>query len=461
MTGKPLYVRGGRRPAKKTTFSRVAAGLLVLLAIVVNYFVFFRGAEGEEVRRSPALEVTPSDQGPRDDGGTGRKPGNHDDGAEPGEEESDGVPLQVFAGELQAGDRMLDALARIGLDRTESRRVIRAMDRVFDFRRARPGDRFRLMVDPTGAVAHFSYTRSALEIYEVNREDGAYLATKRDVRTVVEPSSFGCVLRGGFRKGLLRCARDAGLAEQVTNLLAPAVDFAAESRDGDELRVVVEKLLADGEFLRYGRVLAIDYRGKLAQVRFYLHASDDTDGEAGGSYFLADGGSVARRFLRTPIRQQGEGAYAGGAIRPALHRYKRHTGLDYPVPKGTPVVSVGEGTISHAGPKGSSGTLVAVRHRGGVVSYYAHLSRLASGLKKGRHVAQGDVIAYSGDSGRTSDPRLHFAVKVRGRFVNPLERPGEPTSTVPDDEREAFEATARSLDTLLNNTSAFDAELDS
>ena len=457
MNGKPLYVRGGRRPVRnKTKLSRLAAAVLVLLAIVVNYFVFFRG-DDSEASRSPALDLAPTAPAtrPAEDGGPGTVPSASDE-AVPGDDTDDATAMQVFAGELGSGDRMLDALQRIGLDRGESRKVVRAMDRVFDFRGSRPGDRFRLEVDPAGRVDHFAYVRSQLEIYEVTRDGETYEAAKRDIQTVVEVTSFGCVLRDGVQKGLLGCARDAGLAARLSELLAPTVDLASETRDGDELRVVLEKVLAEGEFLRYGRVLAVDYRGKLAQARFYLHTPEE--GEA--SYFLADGGSLARKFLRSPIRQHGEGAYRGGRIRPALHRYKRHVGLDYPVSKGTPIVAVGAGTIGHAGPKGTSGTLVSVRHPGGTVTYYAHLSRLASGLRKGRRVAQGELIAYSGDSGRTTDPQLHFAMKVKGSFVNPLERRGEPTQVVFEGDKERFEGIVQQMDALFETVPVFDSEVD-
>jgi murein DD-endopeptidase MepM/ murein hydrolase activator NlpD len=448
--GQTLYIRSGRRPFRRSLVSRLGTLALLALALLINYLVFFRSDHGNPpVDPIPVILPSPPQQTPA------LPVSDPADEAPAGEDGAPAVPSQVFAGALRSGDRVLDALERIGLDRREGRKVVAAMEGVFDFRNARPGDRFHVQVDPTGRVDRFEYTRSLVEIYEVTRSDNTYRAARREVRTEVETAALGCVVRGAWRESLLTCTHDADLASAVNDLLAWSIDLASEVRSGDEVRVLAEKVLAEGEFLRYGDVLAVDYRGKFASARFYRFGEGDDV-----AWYHADGTSLERRFLRSPLKLRGDDAYAGPRVRPGLHRFKNHSGLDYPVAKGTPVVAVGAGTVGFAGPKGTSGTLVTVRHADGASTYYAHLSRLPSGLRKGSKVQPGELIGWSGDSGSTTGPKLHFAMKVDGKFVNPLTRTAEPLDRLTGREQTAFDTLVKELDEKLRRAPVVDPQTD-
>jgi len=426
--------------------SRLPAFLLVGALIVVNYFVFFRGEQ--DVVAPPEPSVTPA--------ATTDRPDAADD-AEALAKATTPPPNQVFAGELGRGDRVLDALQRLGLETTESRRVVRAMERVFEFRNARPGDHFRMEVNPAGRVEHFEFARSPLEVYVVERDGDSYAARRRNIEKKVELVGNGCVIRGNYQESLLGCLGDATVVAAVNELLAWSVDLTSDTRDGDELRIVLERVLADGQFLRYGKVLAVDYSGKLASVRLFHHEA----GQEEGGYYTASGDTAARRYLRSPLKSFGPGLTARGPVRPSLHRYKRHVGVDYPVSKGTPIIAVADGKVSFAGPKGSSGTLVNVKHENAAVSYYAHLSRLAPGLRKGKKIARGDLIGFSGSSGDAARPRLHYALKIKGRFRNTLETTAEAIGKLPAAAKAAFEEAVAKMNALLEGTTPYDSSLDS
>lgn len=425
--------------------------LLVCALLVVNYFVFFQD------RSAPPpslLDLELQQQNDTDTDGAAYEYGETD--------EPTVFPpaVQVFAGELGPGDRLLDALDRIGLDHQESRRAVAALDKVFDFRRARPGDRFELEVDPAGRVERLEFVRSQVEIYVAARDGNELSAERREVKIEIAPAGFGCIIRGGYRASLTGCAHDAGIAAQIDTLMAQVIDTATEIRNGDELRVVVEKHEVDGEFLRYGRVLALDYRGKHRSIAtYYFEASDGAEEDESSGYYLADGSSHERRFLPSPIRLTGERAYNGPPLRPQLHSYRRHKGINYPVTKGAAVVSVADGRVEFAGPRGSSGTLVTISHQGGTTTYYAHLARLASGLRRARTVERGEIIGFSGDTGRTPEPRLHFAKKLGGEFINPLGQMSEARRLIPDDLRERFDDVRSHLDSLLSSVPVVDPEV--
>jgi murein DD-endopeptidase MepM/ murein hydrolase activator NlpD len=97
---------------------------------------------------------------------------------------------------------------------------------------------------------------------------------------------------------------------------------------------------------------------------------------------------------------------------------ERHAGLDLAVPVGSDVRASGGGTVAQAGQDSSYGSFVLLDHPDGYQTMYGHLSRLL--VRPGDRVRAGQVIALSGNSGRSTAPHLHFEVRRRGRFVDPL-----------------------------------------
>ncbi|MCQ4082811.1 M23 family metallopeptidase [Streptomyces sp. RB6PN25] len=98
-----------------------------------------------------------------------------------------------------------------------------------------------------------------------------------------------------------------------------------------------------------------------------------------------------------------------------------HTGIDLAVPSGTPVYSVGSGTVVFAGYSGDYGNAVTIHMRDGYYTLYAHLSRIR--VRRGQRVTADTRIGYSGATGRASGPHLHFEVRARrgyGSDVNPV-----------------------------------------
>ena len=100
------------------------------------------------------------------------------------------------------------------------------------------------------------------------------------------------------------------------------------------------------------------------------------------------------------------------------YRSEFHTGVDIATPTGTQVRAADAGMVVFTGRDGNYGYLVKVDHGGGVVTFYAHLSRIL--VRVGDTVKQGEVIALAGDSGRSTGPHLHFEVRVNGEPVNPF-----------------------------------------
>ena len=97
---------------------------------------------------------------------------------------------------------------------------------------------------------------------------------------------------------------------------------------------------------------------------------------------------------------------------------RMHEGVDIAVSNGTPVVAAAAGTVIVAGWMGGYGNLVVVDHGGGISTAYGHNTSVTVGV--GQQVAQGQLIAYSGNTGHSTGPHVHFEVRINGGAVDPM-----------------------------------------
>ena len=223
---------------------------------------------------------------------------------------------------------------------------------------------------------------------------------------------------GTIRSSLFAAVDDARLpddvAVQVADILGGRVDFHRGLRKGDRFSVVYEALEADGEPMRTGRVLSVEFvnNGKSHTALWFQEA-----GKKGGYYSL-DGNSLQSAYLTSPM--QFSRVTSGFAMRfhPIHQTWRAHLGVDYGAPVGTPVRTVGDGVVDFAGVQGGFGNVVIIRHNSSDTTVYAHLSRID--VRKGQSVSQGQRVGAVGATGWATGPHLHFEFRVNGRHQDPL-----------------------------------------
>jgi murein DD-endopeptidase MepM/ murein hydrolase activator NlpD len=231
----------------------------------------------------------------------------------------------------------------------------------------------------------------------------------------------------------------------MVDLLAWRVDFNSDVRPGDHFRVLYQQRVApDGRHLKPGRILAVEYTGRKSSAEAFLYKTDS--GKV--TYLNKEGKAVERAFLRYPLEfTRISSNFSYSRFHPILKRRRRHLGVDFAAPTGTPVRSVGAGTVKVSGWQGGLGRAVKIDHGGGLVTVYGHLRRINRGIQRGARVERGQTIGAVGMSGMATGPHLHFAVFDRGRYVNPLRLKAAPTVVKVD--LENFESTRDELASRL------------
>jgi murein DD-endopeptidase MepM/ murein hydrolase activator NlpD len=214
------------------------------------------------------------------------------------------------------------------------------------------------------------------------------------------------------------------VAVQMADIFSGDIDFHRALRKGDRFSVVYEALEGDGEPLRAGRVLSSEFvnAGKAYQAMWFqdpTQSAASTGGQAvKGSYYNLAGESLRRAYLASPLEFSRVTSGFKMRFHPILQTWRAHLGVDYAAPTGTPVRSVGDGTVEFAGVQNGFGNVVMVRHRNSHTTVYAHLSRIM--VKQGQSVSQGQNVGAVGATGWATGPHLHFEFRVNGVHRDPL-----------------------------------------
>jgi murein DD-endopeptidase MepM/ murein hydrolase activator NlpD len=323
--------------------------------------------------------------------------------------------------ELHPRETVAAALADRGITAAETHAITRAMRPLFDFRRARPGDRYRLERAPDGSLAAFFYERSPLDVYEVRRGESGWKARQAEPALARQRRRVAGVVTSNLYDAVQALGEQSGLADDFTAIFAWDLDFSRDVRRGDEFSMLYERLYLEREgeeplYVRPGRILAARYttRGRVHHAVYFER------GQGHGAYYRPDGSPVERSFLKAPLEYRRISShYAATRLHPVLKVRRPHYAIDYAAPVGTPVWSVADGEVIFRGRVGGFGNLVKVRHEDGHVSYYGHLSRFAKELRVGQRVQQKQVIGYVGQTGMATGPHLDFRMQRNGRYVNP------------------------------------------
>ncbi len=225
----------------------------------------------------------------------------------------------------------------------------------------------------------------------------------------------------------IRAGADPQLIVGLSDIFAWDIDFAADIRKGDSFSILAEMFYVNGKPVRTGRILGAEMvNDGRKYTAVYFAGPDGT-----GSYYDADGRSVTRTLLKSPLRYSRISSYfSNRRFNPVLKIYRPHHGIDYAAPRGTPVEAAGDGRVVYAGWMNGFGNFIRVKHNNGYMTGYGHLSRIARGIRRGVRVKQSQVIGFVGSTGISTGPHLHYEVRINNRVVNPLSIKSVPNRSI-------------------------------
>ena len=337
-----------------------------------------------------------------------------------------------------------DALTRGGATGEDADAVTEALGKLVNFRRCKPEDELAFERNGNGQLVGFEYRSSVLERYRAERGmNGKFLGKRVEV-----PVEYRRIARGGYVSDSLgRAVESLGLGSGLASALVEAfegkIDFKKHTRSGDSFRLVVDEQIVEGKSYGYGPVLAVEYRGeRCGTATAYWFAGPGDQGD----FYDESGRALHGGWLRTPLRYDHiSSPFDPKRRHPILKKIMPHQGVDYAAAPGTTVWAAADGVITFAGARGPNGNLVSIKHPGGYETHYAHLLRIARGIKPGVSVKQRQTIGAVGTTGRSTGPHLHFALKRGGTFIDPATQLNGPGLPLPTSQMSTFRTNAQRL----------------
>lgn len=318
---------------------------------------------------------------------------------------------------VESGDTLSTVFAKVGLGASTLHEVLSSSKEAKQLTRLKVGQALEFNLSADGQLESLHSKLSDLESIALAKSEKGF-SFKREL---VKPEVQSAYVRGVINSSLFLSAKRAGLSHSLTmglaNVFGYDIDFAMDIREGDEFELIYEKKVVNGKQIGTGNILSARFtnRGKsFTAVRY-------TNKQGNSSYYSANGESMRKAFIRTPVDfARISSRFSTGRRHPVLNKIRAHKGVDYAAPRGTPIKAAGDGRITLAGRHGGYGNAVIIQHGQRYRTLYAHMNGFAKGIRNGSNVKQGQIIGYIGTTGLSTGPHLHYEFQVNGVHVDPL-----------------------------------------
>jgi murein DD-endopeptidase MepM/ murein hydrolase activator NlpD len=353
----------------------------------------------------------------------------------------------VIEDKVKRNERLGDILEAYNVPAKLINQVSQLSRSVFDARKIAANKKYTLICNQDSLK-----TAKAL-VYEPNPIDyiifrfGDSLTVdvcKRDVITVEKS------IAGEIRSNLSETIEELGISHELTNkfvdIFGWQVDFQRLQK-GDKFKLIYEESQVEGVTVSINQIKAIYFEHFGSP--YYAFPFDQGEGM---NYYDAEGKSLRKALLKYPIEfTRISSRYTMSRFHPVQKRWKAHLGTDFAAPTGTPIRSVGDGTVEEAQYKSNNGNYVKIRHNGTYTTQYLHMSRIAEGVRAGTRVRQGQTIGYVGSTGLATGPHLCYRFWKNGVQVDALKADLPPSEPIQKSHMQSFESVKTDLTKKLDS----------
>jgi murein DD-endopeptidase MepM/ murein hydrolase activator NlpD len=367
---------------------------------------------------------------------------------------------------LEQGQSLTDRLVALGATRAAARALAEAVEPVFPTSLIRPGQTFIVTLDKQPDFygndviypVRLSFSPGPKEEIVVEADiDGTFAARLQggtDDGRSRYASSPHYLAKGKIESSLYGTAAEEGvpayIIAEMMQVFSFDVDFQRQIHPGDRFEAFYGDPLSGSSTKR--NVLHYATLELSGKTKTYYRFTSPDDGVT--AYYDETGQSANKFLMRTPVSGARMTSSYGMRKHPLLGYTRMHSGVDFGLPTGSPIKAAGSGTVTQAGRSGGYGITVRIKHQKGYETLYAHMSRIASGIKAGTQVNQGQVIGYVGATGQATGPHLHYEIRVKGKPVNPMEVKAAGGRKLSGDMLAAFEAHKQKLVAMMRTAPA-------
>ena len=344
--------------------------------------------------------------------------------------------FKIDRDEVKSGENLGGIFSRLGVDQQIIDKLDTYTNGVFDIRKLRSGNTYTAMMSNDGKnkLKYFVYSINDTSYVIFDFRDSLHV--HKDAKEVIRKLKS---VSGEINSSLWSTMQDKGLdpnmAVALANIYQWSIDFYAIQK-GDSFKAIYEELSVDGKPISIGEIhSAVFMHAGKSYYAYRFEQGNITD------YFDENGENLRKEFLKAPLKfSRITSKFSNSRLHPILRIRRPHHGIDYAAPKGTPVHTIGNGTVLKASYAGGAGRLVSIRHRNGYTTSYMHLSGFGPGIHAGSSVSQGQVIGYVGSSGLSTGSHLDFRVYKNNVAIDPLKVESPPALPVDKKYRPVFDS---------------------
>ncbi|MGB4541201.1 MAG: peptidoglycan DD-metalloendopeptidase family protein [Prolixibacteraceae bacterium] len=359
-----------------------------------------------------------------------------------------GLPVDSFniiEGIVKPGQNLGEILTGFGVPMSKVDQLSRNSEEIFDVRKIRSGQKFFLFQSPDTVrkACYLVYENNLVEYVIFGLSNSMSISRGEKKVQRMQKSASG-IIASNLWNTMTDNDLNPMLAIELSKIYAWTIDFFGIQK-GDKFRLLYEEQFVDTVSTGVGPVHAVEFEHMGKNYYAFRFSQDE-----GFDYFNDKGENLRKAFLKAPLEfSRISSRFSGSRLHPVLKIRRPHHGVDYAAPLGTPVVSIGDGTVIGKGYQGGSGNFVKIRHNAVYTTMYLHLSRFGKGVSTGSRVQQGEVIGYVGSTGLSTGPHLDFRVFMNGTPIDPLKIDAPPGDPVKTDYKQDFIHTRDSLTVCL------------
>ena len=356
--------------------------------------------------------------------------------------------LNVVEGQVQKNEFLANILQKEGVSYNTVNYIDRNCRKVFDVRKIKVGNKYVFLTTrdsiPTAKYWIYEIDRTNYAVFQLTDSIAAWRGEKEVITTV---EHVGVEIKSSLWNAMAEAGCDASLILELSDIYAWTIDFFG-IQPGDSCKAIFEKKYIVGDTVPYGigNVIASYFKNK-GEGKYAFSFEQNGRKE----YFDENGDNLRKAFLKAPLNYRRiSSTFSNGRMHPVYHVVRPHHGVDYAAPAGTPVQSIGDGTVIAKGwDKKGGGNYVKIKHNSTYTTTYMHLKGFAKGIAQGVKVKQGQTIGYVGSTGASTGPHLDFRLQKNGTYIDPLKFKSPSAEPVKKENMERYKASVDSLMIVL------------
>ena len=322
---------------------------------------------------------------------------------------------------LQEGETFTGALKQADLEGDEINDVINIISKKIDLRKLKVGtliETYTKSINDKKIINEIIiYPDIEKKIY-VKKVNNKFVAGEDKKKLFSKLKLYEVEIHNSIYESLKKIDTPDEIIMEFVQLHSFDIDFQRDIRKGNKIKIFFE-IYTDSQnnYIKSGKIYFSEI---MLNDEIYELYRFQSEGDEFVEYFNSEGKSATKALMKTPINGARLSSGFGMRKHPILGYNKKHQGVDFAAPTGTPIMAAGTGHIEFVGNNGGAGKYIRIKHLNGYKTSYSHLSKYASGIQKNVKVRQGQVIGYVGNTGLSTGPHLHYEVIFNGKRINPM-----------------------------------------